>query len=455
MSKTRNSVVFIIIAAVLVALVFAAVPIGKSAYADGGEVTITRDPTDVSGVYGKVNATLSIELSDASAVATYTWYRSATEEDVAKKVGGGTGTRPSIGVGKATDSGYYYCVVEEIQLDGETYETNLVSAKAKVAIDKKPISVKPTEKEFFYNGKWQKPDAIVDEDGPESGDVVNAKTETSSATIKAGKYEATIKLDNDEYCVSDNEKVSFEIKKAPLTVKIKEVAVKAGMDYELAVEYDGFADGENESVLGFTPQIPKAAYGIKKAGIYTFVCSGARETENYAIKYEESNVYVNEARLDSADINGIVATAGGSFRGNTKIDVTTGNYQSKNLLKRTKYNYNIEFTSGGADGETFVLNIHDNTISKFMLAVCKLNEDGKTERVKVYTQDDGILSVTLPTDEKCSIVIYNDYTILVIAGIILLIIIITVFAVCIASKRKYKYHLSLYRAAEREADKYR
>ena len=90
-----------------------------------------------------------------------------------------------------------------------------------------------------------------------------------------------------------------------------------------------------------------------------------------------------------------------------------------------------------------------------MLAVCKLNEDGKTERVKVYTQDDGILSVTLPTDEKCSIVIYNDYTILVIAGIILLIIIITVFAVCIASKRKYKYHLSLYRAAEREADKYR
>lgn len=90
-----------------------------------------------------------------------------------------------------------------------------------------------------------------------------------------------------------------------------------------------------------------------------------------------------------------------------------------------------------------------------MLAVCKLNEDGRTERVKAYTQDGGILSVTLPTDEACSIVIYNDYTIIVVLGLIVLIVIISVIAVSVASKRKYKRHLALYRAAEREADKYR
>ncbi len=456
MSKTRKSVIFIITAAIFAIIAIAmGASAGTTAFADGERVTIAKNPTDVTGVYGSVEKTLKIELSDPNAIATFAWYKSKTMTDVAEKVSGGTSATPSITVKNATDSGYYYCVVTAIKLDGETYATNIVSAKAKVSINKKPIEVNTVVKEFVYNGKWQKPEVKVKKEGIISGDEVTATTETMNVTIDAGKYEATIILDNPQYCVSGNDIVAFEIKKAPLSVKIKEVAVKAGLDYDLSIEYDGFVAEENESALGFIPKIPYDAYGIKRAGIYSFVCSGARETKNYKITYEKSNVYVNEAVLKEKDISGITATAGGSFRGNTKINVTTGNSRSKFFLRKVKYNYNIEFASGGADGDTYVINIQDDSISKFMLAVCKLNEDGRTERVKAYTQDGGILSVTLPTDEACSIVIYNDYTIIVVLGLIVLIVIISVIAVSVASKRKYKRHLALYRAAEREADKYR
>lgn len=461
MSKYKKEVIVIAVLFAVMIIIAASAgltagKIGTNAYALD-PIEIITQPKGITGVYGEGKYKLEIKLSVPNAVATYVWYKSEREDSVGVKVSEGEGINPSAEVRYATDSGYYYCAVTSVSYDGQAYGVNLVSEKAKVNISPKPVNVKAKTTELTYNGEWQSPELVIDDAEIVKGDTVNAYLETEKTTKNAGVYSGKIRLDNPQYKVNGDETLSFSINKAKLVIKIKEVGVRAGRDYEFEIEYDGFKGTDDESVLDFTPEVPSRYYGLTVAGVYEVTCTGKEETENYYIVYEPAKLYVNEGTLEGGSISGIEGTAGGSFRPGTTMTVkeTELNIKGFTFLKSIKSIYTTEFPTGGADGETFTLNIEDDTISPFMLAVCLADKDGNTERTGGFVFNDGVLSVTVPTDFDGAIVIYNDYTVLLIIGIVLFLVLLITLLVIFKSKQKYNTQLFYYRAAEKEADRYR
>lgn len=455
MSKGGRIFLTAALTAIIIALAAISVCAGTVAYAES-DIKIAEQPHDVTSVYGYGKFDLTAKL-DSDVIAKYVWYKSERPDSVAVKVSEGTGAVPTTEVSKATDSGYYYCVITSLTYGGETYPAEIVSEKARVQIAQKPVRVTTDETELVYNGEWQTPKFTVNAEDLIEGDTVNARLETETTTKDAGTYVGTIKLDNPQYKVDGDAEATFTITKAELTVKIKEIGVRVGKDYSLEIEYEGFKGSDDASALGFTPEIPRRYYDIKVAGVYDVVCSGETESKNYVVKYAPSKLYVNDGTLGSNDIIGITATAGGSFRSGTRLEVreTETAVNGFHFLKRIRHIYEPEFVSGGADGETYTINIEDSGISRFMLSVCTVDDKGDTKRVNGFSYNDGVLSVTLPTDFDGGIVIYNDYTIITVVGAVLLLVLFITMIAVLSSKRKYKKQLFYYRAAEKEADRYR
>ncbi len=458
MSRRGKFILTAAFAACLIALAAVSVCFGgfkEAAFAVDTDVNISMQPQNVNAVYGDGEFELGVGLS-SPAVAQYAWYKSDTPGGVAVRVAEGSGASPSLKVSKATDSGYYYCLISALTYGGNRYETELVSDRAAVSIEPKPISVKVGEDKIVYNGQWQSPKFEIDSEELIEGDTVNARLDTERATINAGTYVGTIVLDNPQYAVDGEKEITFTIEKAPLTVRVKEVGVRAGKEYTLEIEYVGFKGADDESALGFIPQIPQRFLNVTTAGVYDVVCTGASESANYVIEYEAAKLYVNDATLGQEAISGITATAGGSFRRGTALEVAESERKINGFgfLKRVQCVYEPKFTSGGADGETYTLNIEEN-FSKFMLAVCTVDDKGNTKSANGFSYRDGVLSVTLPADFEGGIVVYNDYTIITIVGAVLLLVILIMIIAIFSSKRKYKNHLFYYRAAQKEADRYR
>ena len=89
-----------------------------------------------------------------------------------------------------------------------------------------------------------------------------------------------------------------------------------------------------------------------------------------------------------------------------------------------------------------------------MLASCKLNGE-KTESVEYFSYKDNTLSITLPSDFSGKIIVYNDYTVIIIIGGIFALILIVVFIFLCVDRGKYKRAVKLFDAARKEADKFR
>lgn len=451
-----------IVLAVAVCLAFfaALVSIDGVAHADPAapsDVEIVTQPTDINVVYDGEERELSVELN-YDVTARYFWYRSETPSAAATLVEGGSAQKPALTVKHVSDSGYYRCEVTAISYGNGTYETLLVSDTVRVSITPKPIGVEVGETTFVYTGSRVGPELMIDEEDIEEGDAVNAFLDTEIAIKNAGTYNGTIRLDNEDYEVSGSKDATVTIEKAPLTVSIKEASVRAGREYTLELIYEGLKGSDTAEDLGFTPVVAEPFRSIKKGGTYTVYAVGESESANYVVTYGTSTLYVDEWRLEEEDISGVTADAGGTFRSDTKLTVVVSDEApaSFTFLKRVYARYDLTFTQGGADGESFIFNLKDEGLSRFCLAVCTVDEEGKTKRAEGFSYADGVLSVTIPAGkENANFVVYHDYTLLVAGSAVVLVIVIIMIISLSVSAGKYKRQKAMYTYARETADKYR
>ena len=406
------------------------------------------------------------EGSDELAVATvnyqrfeYAWYKSETLSGTALKVAERTSDdgQAYLSLTSVSDSGFYRFDVLSVTDENGRRAANVKSNTVYMEVTPKEAEVTVEETTLVYSGAWQSPKIDLKAEDIIEGDTVNVYLDAGKSTMNAGKYTAKIKFDNENYCVKGEDEISFEIKKAALTIKTKDLAVRTNQTYGFEIEYIGLKGNDKPEDLGFTPTIDPSAFEHKTSGNYSVYCSGKTETENYVISYPAGALYVAKGALDENEIVGVTATAGGAFRIGTVLTVTESKEKVKGLpfLGIVKYNYVLNFTQGASEGNTFALNIEDEKIMKFMLAVCYTDKDGGIHAVKNFSYKEGVLSVTLPSDIDGSLVIYNDFTLLVIVGgVLVLIILIMVIAIAKSRStyRKKKYFLE---QASALADDYR
>lgn len=418
---------------------------------------IIEQPKNQSKPYGEKIA-LSVTLDIDKAVYTYEWYRSNTADGTAIKVADGVSEKPNMVISSRSENGYYHCVINKIQRLNETAYVNLISEKAYAEITPKAVSVKITENKVPYSGFRKTLKATVEEKELVKGDVVNVLSEYETSSVNVGRYPVKLSIDNANYTIKGNNTAILEITPKKVTVSVAETAIKKGEKYNARLVYDGFVEGENESVLGFIPTIDDKYLSYAEPGIYEIIPEGKTLSGNYQIEYVAGKLYINKTSLDSGSVygaNGV--TVSGSFREGTIMEVkesaSADAGKGFGFLKRVAKVYDIKVTQGKVDGNGFTVNI-DGEFSSFMLATCRFKGE-KTESVEYFSYKDNVLSVALPADFSGKIVVYNDYTLIVAIGGIFVLVLLSVFVFLCVDRAKYRRAIKLSRAAKNEADKFR
>ena len=417
---------------------------------------IIVQPKNQSKAYGEKIA-LSVTLNIDKATYTYEWYRSNTADVTGVKVAEGTSENPSIVVSSRNENGYYHCVINKIQRLNETAYVNIVSEKAYAEITPKAVTVRVTDDKVVYSGFRKTLKATVNESELVNGDVVNVLSEYETSTVNVGTYPVKLRLDNANYTIKGGGAAVLEITPAKLTVSVAEKAVKKGEKYNAEIVYSGFVENEDESVLDFVPAVNDKYLSYTKPGIYEIIPEGKEFSGNYQIVYKAGKLYINNTSLDKNSVVGVDGTVNGSFREGTIMEIkecaASDAGKGFGLLKRVAKVYDVKVTQGKADGNSYTVNI-DGDFSSFMLASCKFNGE-KTESVEFFSYQDNTLSVTLPSDFSGKIIVYNDYTVIVIVGGIFALVLIVVFIFLCVDRGKYKRAVKLSDAAKKEADKFR
>jgi hypothetical protein len=109
-----------------------------------------------------------------------------------------------------------------------------------------------------------------------------------------GEGTVTLTSTNKNFSTTSTKGATFSIVAKTLTVTPDNKTYNVGEAITLTVQYSGFVDGEDESVL---TKEPSASYGtadITKPGSYTITVSGG-EALNYAFVYETGTLTINRA----------------------------------------------------------------------------------------------------------------------------------------------------------------
>ena len=181
---------------------------------------------------------------------------------------------------------------------------------------------------------------------------------TANAPVNETGYEISVLLTNNE---TDNLTFAIDgagmlkVEKAPLTIKVKDVNREYGAENpELSVSYDGFVNGEDESVLGgtlvlrYNDEINETA----NVGLHENVTTASGLTsENYDIEYIPGNVTI--AKIP---VNASAGTASRSYF-NVEFDKSLEGLSTKNFIVKDSEGNTVTVTNitASSDGKNYTL----------------------------------------------------------------------------------------------------
>jgi len=338
--------------------------------------------------------------------------------------------------------------------------------------EKASIEVKPRIAEvvfdgssvYTYNGRAQGgKDIKAKVINALNGDTFDITYEYENS-VDAGEYSLYVTdLGNEKYILdyklTDGKGLPFRytVQRAVVTVKVSGNRIKQGETFRPEITYEGFVNGEDESVL------IKAAKAVvpTEAGIYQFKAEGA-ESNNYTFVYPASELVVERT---------VISDGGVEMKGEVGValtlqviseNVASGIIESQ-INKGMKYNLFIP--NGFKLRNCMELHYNGKAEGEFTYAVTVDVKDGEKLYVKLY---DGTVKeitdyeksetgvVTFNSEQVSAIAVYEkkeitellkDYLPLIIAAAVAMIIIAVVIAVAVAkskSNRKDKAYLSRY-----------
>ena len=186
---------------------------------------------------------------------------------------------------------------EEIAMGGMNFNI-IVKAEQTLALESLPemtygdaAYTLPTTTEEGLTLTWTSDNATVANISGNTLSVGNAGTATITATQEG----------NDDY-IAFNREFTLTVDKAALTITANDCTKVGGEENpELSVSYEGFVNGEDQSVLTQQPTVTTEATTDSPVGSYPITASGA-EAENYDISYVAGTLTVIDGRISAEDI---------------------------------------------------------------------------------------------------------------------------------------------------------
>lgn len=381
---------------------------------------LTVNVASVTSAYGEEKKALSFELEEGSLLC----YED-TEEDL----------NITLSVPNAVNAGRYPIAGN---YDNENYEIKF--RPATYIITPKYLDARITGiKELNYTGKV--PSIGVELIGAEDN-ALSAVLTFNKAVKNAGDYIAHVKLNNLNYALYNNGEYAFSIKKAPLSVKVKDTVVNVGDAWDPEFEYEGFVNNEDAEVLTSLPVMDAISGSV---GIYEATCSGAAAL-NYEITYGIGKVQINEKVLSNEQ-----SKVQGSFMPGTGFSVTkepTDTYQRFDTIILACYKIDIE---GGNYGSYTAEFRDDGTvIPKLFLSARVVDENGVSHKIKNFDKTDN--GYVFTSDAKGTFIVYIDWKPYAIALVLIILVILIIVGIRSKDRKRYKAAHSGHVVARHYAD---
>lgn len=218
-----------------------------------------------------------------------------------------------------SDVDEYEIIPSGLTAENGNYEITYQPGKLTVSQAKPEFELRNLDQlNRVYDAKNTAPEAWTDSDGNVTVTIKNGSEILTEAPAGTGTYTVEVHADAGKNYEAGNRIFSFEIKKAPLSVKAVDQNVTVGDTIpEYTVLYEGFAGTDTADVLNGSLQFTCEYTPDSAAGDYAIQPSGLT-SENYEIHFENGTLHaVRRASSGSDDSD----NSGGS--GSTKNPAAT------------------------------------------------------------------------------------------------------------------------------------
>lgn len=218
-----------------------------------------------------------------------------------------------------SDVDEYEIIPSGLTAENGNYEITYLPGRLTVVQAKPKFELRnPAELNRVYDAKNTAPETWTDSDGNVTVTIKNGSEILTEAPVGTGTYTVEVHTEAGKNYEAGSQIFSFEIKKAPLSVKAVDQNVTVGDAIpEYAVLYEGFAGTDTADVLNGSLKFTCEYAPDSAAGDYAILPSGLT-SENYEIHFENGTLHaVRRASSGSDDSD----NSGGS--GSTKNPVAT------------------------------------------------------------------------------------------------------------------------------------
>lgn len=203
-----------------------------------------------------------------------------------------------------------------------------------------------------YDAKNTTPEAWTDSDGNMTVTIKKGSEILTEAPMNAGTYTVEVHTEAGKNYEAGSQIFSFEIKKAPLSVKAVDQNVTVGDAIpEYAVLYEGFAGTDTADVLNGSLQFTCEYAPDSAAGDYAIQPSGLT-SENYEILFENGTLHaVRRASSgsddsDNSDGSGSTKNPAATNFGKNVSNSRSSENEAQGTWKRDEKGWWFEFTNG-------------------------------------------------------------------------------------------------------------
>ena len=218
-----------------------------------------------------------------------------------------------------SDVAEYEIIPSGLTAENGNYEITYLPGRLTVVQAKPKFELRnPAELNRAYDAKNTAPEAWTDSDGNVTVTIKKGSEILTEAPMNAGSYTVEVLTEAGKNYEAGSQTFSFEIKKAPLSVKAVDQNVTVGDAIpEYTVLYEGFAGTDTADVLNGSLQFTCEYAPDRAAGDYAIQPSGLT-SENYEILFENGTLHAVRRASSESDNSD---NSGGS--GSTKNPAAT------------------------------------------------------------------------------------------------------------------------------------
>ena len=252
-----------------------------------------------------------------------------------------------------SDVDEYEIIPSGLTAENGNYEITYLPGRLTVVQAKPKFELRnPAELNRVYDAKNTAPETWTDSDGNVTVTIKNGSEILTEAPVGTGTYTVEVHADAGKNYEAGSRIFSFEIKKAPLSVKAVDQNVTVGDAIpEYTVLYEGFAGTDTADVLNGSLQFTCEYAPDSAAGDYAIQPSGLT-SENYEIHFENGTLHaVRRASSgsddsDNSDGSGSTKNPAATNFGKNVSNSRSSDNEAQGTWKRDEKGWWFEFTNG-------------------------------------------------------------------------------------------------------------